>query len=125
MIQHIILGLLACGPLALTLFGWTRLYRTRSRPNALALVALGIVTASATFAAWTYLYYTLRPTPWLPPWKDPEILNFALQFLLAPIGMILGAISAGRRNAPRWLIAIMEIASLPLLFLGIMATLAV
>jgi len=39
--------------------------------------------------------------------------------------MILGAISAGRRNAPRWLIAIMEIASLPLLLLGIMAGFAV
>lgn len=125
MIQHLILILLTCGPLALALFGWVRLYRTRSRLNALALVALGIVTANATFAAWTCLYYTLRPTAWLPPWKDPEILNFGLLFLFAPIGMILGAISAGRRNAPRWLIAIMEIASLPLLLLGIMAGFAV
>jgi len=125
MIQHLTLILLTCGPLALTLFGWTRLYRTRTQPNTLALVALGIVTANAAFAAWTCLYYTLRPTPYLPPWKDPEILNFGLLFLFAPIGMILGAISAGRRNAPRWLIALMEIASLPLLLLGIMGGCAV
>lgn len=125
MIQNLILILLTCGPLALTLFGWTRLYRTRSRPNALALIALGVVTANAAFAAWTCLDYTLRPTPWLPPWKDPEILDFGLLFLFAPIGMIVGAISAGRRNAPRWLVATIEIASVPLFVLGILASAAV
>jgi len=125
MIHQLILILFTCGPLALTIFGWVRLYRTRSGTNALALVALGVVTANATFAAWTCLYYTFLPTPWLPPWKDPEILNFGLLFLFAPVGMILGAIAGGRRTAPRWLVALMEIASLPLLFLGIMASAAV
>jgi hypothetical protein len=60
----------------------------------------------------------------LPPWQDPEILHFGLLFLLAPIGMILGII-AGIRGAPKWLTCIVEIASLPLLVVGFMASVAI
>jgi hypothetical protein len=41
-----------------------------------------------------------------------------------PIGMILGIV-AGIQGAPKWLICVVEIASLPLLVVGIMAGAAV
>ena len=58
------------------------------------------------------------------PSQDPEILQLGLLFLLAPIGMILGLV-AGVRGAPKWLIGIVEVASLPLLIVGTMAGSAV
>ena len=62
------------------------------------------------FAAGTFVYCEFRPpSHHLPPWEDPEILFLALLFLLAPIGMILGAV-AGARGAPKWLICVVEIA---------------
>jgi hypothetical protein len=66
------------------------------------------------------LYYELRPPHFLPPWQDPEILQLGLLFLLAPIGMIVGLVALVR-GAPKWLIGIVEIASLPLFVVGIMA----
>lgn len=84
-----------------------------ARPeDALALLALGIARANATLACGTFLYYVLRPlSHFLAPWQDPEILQLDLLFLLAPIGMILGVV-AGVRGAPKWLIGIVELASL-------------
>jgi hypothetical protein len=94
-------------------------------PNALALLALGFVTTNAALAASTVLYYELKPpTHFLPPWKDPEILQLGLLFLLSPISMILGVV-AGVRGAPKWLVCIVEVASVPLLIVGIMASNAV
>jgi hypothetical protein len=58
------------------------------------------------------------------PGQDPEILQLGLLFLLAPVGMILGVV-AGVRGAPQWLIWVVEIASLPLLAVGLMASSAV
>jgi hypothetical protein len=86
----------------------------------LGLVALGIVSANAVFAAWNFLYYHLRPTPELPPWKDPQILNFGLLFLTAPCGMIVGFI-AGLRGTSWWLVGVMLAASLPMLVVGLLA----
>jgi len=100
------------------------LARQRQSPHPLALVALGIVSASAAFAAGTFLYYQFRPPPsWLPPWQDPEIAQVGLSCLLAPVGMILGIV-AGIQGAPKWLICIVEIASVPLLVVGLMAGIA-
>jgi hypothetical protein len=77
------------------------------------------------FAAGTYAYYLLHPpSPSLPPWKDPQILNFGLLFLLAPIGMIVGGVAATRGTA-KWLILVIEVASIPLLVLGFFASAAV
>ena len=118
--------LFSCGPLALTIAAWVGLWwvRDQQRPR-LAVIALGIVTANATFAACTYGYYLMHPpSDSLPPWKDPQILNFGLLFLLAPIGMILGGIAATRGTA-KWLIFVIEAASLPLLVLGFFASAAV
>jgi|SRR5580700_2346123 hypothetical protein len=127
MTGKLVLYMLTCGPLVLTLAAWTKLYRGRQRqwPDAFALLALSIVSANTVFAAGTFLYYQFKPTPtFLPPWKDPQILTLGLLFLLAPIGMILGIV-AGVHGAPKWLICTMEIASLPLLVVGIMAGSAV
>jgi len=86
----------------------------------MGLAALSIVSANAAFAAWNFLYYHLRPTPDLPPWKDPQVLNFGLLFLTAPFGMIVGFI-AGLRGTPWWLVGVMLAASLPLLLVGLLA----
>jgi hypothetical protein len=119
--------MLTCGPLVLTLFAWAKLYweRQRRSPHALTLVALGMVSANAALAATTFLYYELKPpSHFLPPWQDPEILQLGILFLLAPIGMILGFV-AGLRGAPKWLILVVEIASVPLLVVGFMASVTV
>ena len=121
-----ILYILTCGPLLLTLVAWMRLYWTpRDQRHALALLALGIASANSALACGTFLYYELRrPSHFLPPWQDPEILQLGFLFLLAPMGMILGVV-AGVRGAPKWLIGIVELASLPLFVVGIMAGSAV
>jgi hypothetical protein len=95
MIVRLIPCVLTCGPLVITIAAWTRLYQKRQgRQHALGLVALGVVTANAAFAAATFLYYELRPpSHFLPPWQDPEILQLGLLFLLAPISMILGVVN--------------------------------
>ena len=119
--------LFSCGPLLLTVAAWVRLYwlRKRQMPRRLATIALSIVTANATFAAGTYAYYQVHPpSASLPPWKDPQILNFGLLFLLAPVGMIVGGVAAARGSA-KWLIWLLELASIPLLVLGFFAGMAV
>ena len=80
------------------------------------LLALGIVSANTVFAAGTFLYYQFRPSHTFPSTfgEDPQILTLGFLFLLAPIGMILGIV-AGVHGAPKWLICIMKIASVPLL----------
>jgi len=121
--QQLIPLVFTCGPFVLTLAAWTKLYRARQWPRPIALIALGILSANAALAAGTYLYYGFKPSP-LPPWQNPEILHLAMVFLLAPIGMIVGFVAAVR-GAPKWLICIVEIASVPLLVIGVMASNAV
>ena len=119
--------ILTCGPLALTFTAWAKLYCSRQRqwPDAFALLAFGIVSANTVLSAGTFLYYQFRPSStFLPPWEDPEILTLGLLVLLAPIGMILGAV-ASAHGAPKWLVCTMEIASVPLFVVGIMAGSAV
>jgi hypothetical protein len=122
MTERLIPFLFTCTPLLLTLAAWTKLYRARQQqwPRVVALVALSIVTANAAFAAGTFLYYSFRPSPTLPPWQDSQILQLALLFLLAPIGMIVGFVAAAR-GTPKWLIWIVEGASVPLLVVGFLA----
>ena len=122
MIERLIPFLLTCAPFLLTLAAWAKLYRARQQqwPRVVALVALGSVTANAAFAAGTFLYYSFRPSPPLPPWQDSQTLQLALLFLLAPIGMIVGLVAAAR-GAPKWLIWIVEGASVPLLVVGFLA----
>jgi hypothetical protein len=59
------------------------------------LVALSVVGANSAFAVAVFFYFHVRPpSPSLPPWKDQEILNLGLLFLLASIGMTIGLIAA-------------------------------
>ena len=123
MTERVIPYLLTCGPFVLTLAAWARLYREPRWPPPIPVLALGIVSANAALAAVTFIYYDLRPSP-LPPWQNLQILTLGLLFLLAPIGMIVGFI-AGARGAPKWLVCIVEIASVPLLVVGFFAVAAV
>jgi len=125
MTERLIPYLLTCGPFLLTVAAWAKLYWARQRqwPRPVALVALGIVSANAALAASTFLYYDFRPSS-LPPWQNPQIFNLGLLFLLAPIGMVVGFVAAAR-GAPKWLICIVEIASVLLLVVGLMASAAV
>jgi hypothetical protein len=124
MTGRLILFLLTCGPFVLTLYAWIKVRQERQRPRAVALMALGIVTANAALAAGTFLRYQFRSSVRPPPWENPQVLTFGMLFLLAPIGMIVGLVAA-LRGCPKWLICIVEIASVPLLMVGFLAVGAV
>jgi hypothetical protein len=111
--------LFTCGPFLLALAAWTKLCRAPRWPKPIALGALCVVTANAILAAGVFLYYDFKPSP-LPPWQNPQTLTLSLLFLLAPIGMIVGLVAAFQ-GAPKWLICVVEIASVPLLLVGVMA----
>ncbi len=121
-----ILYIFTCSPLVLILAAWVKVYWAREWKwgNAFALIALSIVTVNAIYGAATLLYYESGPPSHLPPWNDPEILDLGLLSLLAPFGMILGGVAAFT-GAPKWLTCIVEIASLPLFVVGLMAGSAV
>ena len=36
------------------------------------IAALSIANANAAYAAFVYLYYSLKPSLWLPPWKPRD-----------------------------------------------------
>lgn len=105
---------------------WVVLYRRQHAKTLLPIgfVALGFATANALLAAGTFAYYELRPSGFGPPWEDPEILHLALLFLLAPVAMVLGFVAAVR-GAPKWLMGLVELASVPLLVVGFFATMSV
>ena len=112
-------------PLVLTLGAWIKVYCTRHSqfPRPVALVALGITSLNAALAYGMFAYYRFKPSAPLPPWQDPSISNFGLFLFLAPLGMIVGLV-AMRRGTPRWLVYVVEIASLPLLLAGLGAAAA-
>ena len=119
--------LLTFGSLGFALGAWAIFFLTWRRRKAAtpALIALIITTLNAAFAAGLSVHFHLHPTsPRLPPWRDPEILDFGLFFFLAPIGMTVAGV-AGFRGASKWLVSVLELALLPLLLLGIAAGMAV
>lgn len=116
--------LFTCGPLVLMLCALAKLARTRQWPRPIAIAALVIATANALFASYNFLYYHFRPSPYSPPWKDSQILNFGLLFLLAPIAMIVSCFAAAR-GTPKWLIYVVWIASVPLFLIGLLASASV
>ena len=118
--------LLISTPLAVMLAAWVIVYRRREIKSVrlLGLVALGLATANALFAAGTFLYYDLRPHGFLPPWEDPKILNLGLLFFLTPVAMVLGVVAAVR-GTPKWLMGLVELASVPLLLVGFAAVVSV
>ena len=97
--------LLVCGPAALSTFALVRVlneYRS-GQLRAFPLWLVGGAWLISAYAALIFLRYTVKPSPYLPPWKDPETLDLALLFLLAPLGLIAGVI-AGLRGASRWVV---------------------
>jgi hypothetical protein len=96
----------------------------RQSPTLHGVIALAIATVNAALAAGTVLYYEARPSPNLPPWKDPEILNLGLLFLSAPIAIAV-AMWAVSRGAPTWLVWTIGLGSSPLMVIGFFASAAV
>jgi hypothetical protein len=78
-------------------------------------VAFGLATANALVGAFVVAYGDLL----LPSWRNPTIL-----FFLAPLAMLLGVVAAVD-GAPKWLMALVELASVPILVLGLFAVAAV
>jgi hypothetical protein len=124
MTGRLIFFMLTCGPFVLTLYAWIKIHRERHRLSAVSLSALGVVTANAALAVGAFLCYQLRSSARPPPWEDIQVLTLGMLFLLAPIGMIVGLVAA-LRGCPKWLICIVEIASVPLLMVGFLAVAAV
>jgi hypothetical protein len=88
------------------------------------MAALGIASANAAYAAFVYLYYSLKPSPWLPPWRDSETLDLALLFFTAPIGIIVTIVAAAK-GAQKWLIAALVIALAMLSLVGVLEAISV
>jgi hypothetical protein len=112
---------LTCGPALLSTFALVRTLKDyrggRIGPfPACAVVGAWLVTA---YAAYVFLRYTVKPSPDLPPWKDPETLELGLLFLLAPLGLI-STIAAGVRGSSRWVVVPLVVAMLVLFLVGVL-----
>ncbi len=90
----------------------------------MTVLTLSLFVASASLAAWTFFYYDFRPPSYQPPWRDPEISNFALLLFPVLVEMVL-AFGAILRGAPKSMMAMVEIGSFPLLYLSVIAVGAV
>jgi hypothetical protein len=130
--HDIVLCLFECGPVAILLLVWIKLFRSERKLLPLTRAALIIATVNAALSAWWFLYYTvIRPSKtYLPPWNDPSVLNFALFFFLAPIAVIVALCAMGRQKRdepkpPTWVwLAIYSTSGL-LFLLGLMASVEV
>lgn len=119
-------ALFSCGPLFVSMAAWLYLVRTRRWPRPVTIAALSVLTLNALVAVRSFVVLSLRSSAKAPPpWQDVAVLTTALLFFLAPVGMILGLVAAGRRESPAWMIVLIEVASLPLMALGVLATMAV
>lgn len=119
-------ALLTCGPFAISALAFLRAlseYRGARIPRS-ALWPVSGVLLIAAYAAYTFIYHTLKPSPSLPPWKDPETLNLALLFLLAPVGIIF-AVVAGVCGSSKWVVVPLFTASLVLFLVGILEAMSV
>jgi hypothetical protein len=112
--------LLTCGPVLLSTFSAAKTIKDyrKGQLQALPLWAVGGAWLIAGYAAYVFLYYTIKPSPDLPPWKDPETLDLGLLFLLAPVGLV-AAVVAGLRGASRWAVVSLVAAMLVLFFVGL------
>lgn len=110
-------------PLIVTLSGWVRAYRARRGESLhpFAFTLLAIVTALAALPAGSFIYFELRPIH-LPPWQSPEVALLGWFSLLGPFCIVLGFLAF--RQEPRWLFWVLEVASLWLTGLGVLAVVA-
>jgi hypothetical protein len=113
--------LLSCGPAVLSTFAFLRTLKEygTGQIRAFPLWAVGGAWLVTAYAAYVFLRYSLKPSPFLPPWKDPETLDLAMLFFLAPIGLVATAL-AGRRGASRWVVGPLVAALLILFYVGLL-----
>ena len=114
--------LLTCGPAALSAFAYLRALREyrSARIRRSVLWAVGGVVLITAYAAYTFVHYTLKPPPNSPPpWEDPETLDLAMLFFLAPVGLVF-AVIAGVRGASKWVVAPLVVALLVLFVVGLL-----
>ena len=113
--------LLTTGPAILSTFALVRTLKDyrRGQLRSLPLGAVGVCWLITAYAACVFLYYTMKPSPDLPPWKDPETLDLGLLFLLAPIGVV-STVVAGVRGASRWIVIPLVAAMLILFLVGLL-----
>jgi hypothetical protein len=106
-------------PLIVTVGGWIRAYREDSEPvHPFALTLLIGVTGLAALAGVSFVYFDFEPVR-LPPWESPEIRLFGSFLLLGPASMAASFLALGKR--PKWLFWVLEMASLWLTGLGLLA----
>jgi hypothetical protein len=113
--------LLTCGPATLSSLAVVRTVKEYrgGQLRMLPLTAVGGAWLITAYAAYTFLRYTVSPSPDLPPWKDPETLDLALLFLLAPVGLAFTVI-AGRRGASKWVVIPLVVALMVLFLVGLL-----
>jgi hypothetical protein len=113
--------LLSCGPAVLSTFAVFRTLKEygSGQIRAFPLWAVGGAWLITAYAAYIFLRYSLKPSPLLPPWKDPETLYLAMLFFLAPIGLVATVI-AGLRGASRWVVVPLVAALLVLFLVGLL-----
>jgi hypothetical protein len=114
--------LLTCGPAALSALAFVRALKEHrsARIQRSALWAVGGVVLITAYAAYTFVHYTLKPPPDSPPpWQDPETLDLAMLFFLAPVGLIF-AVIAGVRGASKRVVAPLIVALLVLFLVGLL-----
>jgi hypothetical protein len=111
--MRIVPWLLMFTPLAVLLVAWVIVYRRRQVKTLrlVGVVALGLATANALFGASTFAYYAIR--------ARPEASALGLLFLSTPFPMVLGVVAAVR-GTPKWLMGLVELASVPLLVVGLL-----
>jgi hypothetical protein len=119
--------LLTCGPALLSTAALVEtflLYR-KGQLRLYPMLMVGGASLVSAYAAYVFLRYTLVPPPGSPPpWKDPETLDLAMLFFLAPIGLGL-TIAAGMRGASRWAVIALVIALFVLFAVGMMEGISV
>ncbi len=111
----------SCGPLAITVAAWIRFLMSKrdKTVHSPGFISLMMVSANTTFAAYLAIRYTIYPVDSAaPPWENGEQMGFAGLFFLAPIGMIVTAIG-GFRGVSKWLVLLLELASLLLVVIGL------
>ena len=114
-----------CSPALLILLAWVQVARMRHSTwrSSWSFASLGLGTANVAWAAYTFLRYNFQ-TYSLPPWKDPETLNLALLGLLAPFSIIVSLIALAH-GAPKPLVLLLVLASLPLFLIGFLESASV
>lgn len=119
--------LLTCGPWLLSTAALVETFARQRNDQAKrsAVWMVGIAWLVSAYAAYVFVRYTFHPPPGSPPpWKDPETLDLAMLFLLAPIGLAF-TIAAGLKGASRWTVMALVVALIVLFVVGLMEGISV